>query len=289
MKEIIGKFLLRLEPNGKLQKLRPVAGGDINEAYYVRSKENEYFVKLNRDVDASFFDFEAEGLERIAKTNTISVPNVLMNTVDDQSRIHMLWLEWVDGTKRSSTEALLGEQLAAMHLCKVPGYGYTRDGYIGKLRQDNQLVDNWLTYYRDFRLRGQLEIGRARQTITGRRETLLLLLLEQLEKWVPDHPQPSLLHGDLWGGNWLIGEEGRPYLIDPSVLFGDHEFEIAFTELFGGFSTTFYEAYTSVYPLADEYETRKPLYQLYYLLVHVNMFGESYGHSVDHILNRYVG
>lgn len=114
-------------------------------------------------------------------------------------------------------------------------------------------------------------------------------LLEKLDTWIPNNPKSSTLHGDLWGGNWMTGKGGVPYLIDPSILFGDHEFEMAFTELFGGFSQRFYDAYHSVFPLSPEYETRKELYQLYYLLAHLNMFGESYGGSVDRIVRKYVG
>ena len=126
-------------------------------------------------------------------------------------------------------------------------------------------------------------------TIKGNRYHLLTKLLERLEEWIPHHPSASLLHGDLWGGNWMNGADGKPYLIDPSILYGDHAFELAFTELFGGFSPSFYRAYEDVFPLPAEYENQKPLYQLFYLLVHLNMFGESYGGSVDRILKRYVG
>lgn len=114
-------------------------------------------------------------------------------------------------------------------------------------------------------------------------------LLENLDKWVPDKVEPSYLHGDLWGGNWLSGPGGEPYVIDPSFLYGDRHFELAFTEVFGGYSSEFYQAYQDRFPLSPYYEDVKPLYQLYYLLVHLNMFGEAYGRSVDTILKRYTG
>ena len=112
--------------------------------------------------------------------------------------------------------------------------------------------------------------------------------MDRLERFIPDAGQPGLLHGDLWSGNWLSGPEGRPYLIDPAVYYGEREVEMAFSELFGGFGARFYEAYRASYPLDPGYADRRPLYQLYYLLVHLILFGEAYGPAVDRVLNRYV-
>lgn len=289
LQQLFEKTLKQMDTDDTVQGIQAVSGGDINEAYYVQSKHREFFVKLNRTVDAAFFEFEKEGLERIGQTGTIHVPDVYGIFTDEDHKIPMLWMEWVAGEKRKSTEAWLGERLAAMHLKKGNVFGLDGKSFIGTLEQNNQMMDNWLSYYRDYRLAGQLKIGVDRKTVTGKRKEMLSVLMEKMGQWIPEKPIPSLLHGDLWGGNWMVGEEGNPYLIDPSVLFGDHEFEIAYTELFGGFSQRFYDAYTSVFPLSDTYKNKKPLYQLYYLLIHLNMFGESYGPSVDRILHRYTG
>jgi fructosamine-3-kinase len=125
--------------------------------------------------------------------------------------------------------------------------------------------------------------------VRGKRAKQLDRLLERLPEWLGHAVKPSLLHGDLWGGNWIAGPGGEPYLIDPAVYFGDREVDLAFTELFGGFSPRFYEAYREAYPLEPGYGERKPLYQLYYLLVHLNLFGEAYGTDVDRVLARYAG
>jgi fructosamine-3-kinase len=116
----------------------------------------------------------------------------------------------------------------------------------------------------------------------------LELLLDRLGDWLPTHPPASLLHGDLWGGNWLTTALGEPALIDPAVYYGHREADLAFTELFGGFPAAFYVAYRASWPLDSGYEERKDLYNLYHLLNHLNLFGESYGGSVDSILQRYV-
>ncbi|WLV25201.1 fructosamine kinase family protein [Aciduricibacillus chroicocephali] len=289
MKQLLQNGLDQLGINESIQSFKSVSGGDINEAFYVRTGNHEYFVKLNRQVSPDFFEFEKRGLEKIKATDSIAVPKVYGVKTDVQSGTPMLWLEWIEGKKAFGTDSQLGEQLAQMHMNKQSKYGFDEKSFIGRLEQKNHLSDSWLEYYRNCRLAGQLEIGRERQTITGDRERKLVKLLVCLDQWVPEKPHASLLHGDLWGGNWMVGAEGRPHLIDPSVLYGDNEFELAFTNLFGGFSDKFYEAYQSVFPLSDTYHDLEPLYQLYYLLVHLNMFGETYGGSVDRILDRYVG
>src|SRR5699024_1512621 len=149
-------------------------------------------------------------------------------------------------------------------------YGLNGISYVGSLEQHNDWTNSWLTYYRDYRLHKQLDMGRKRKMITQNRKKKLVKLIEKLDQFVPKHPRASLLHGDLWGGNWMVGKAGKPYVIDPSLLYGDHEFEIALTRLFGGFSKAFYDAYQAVYPLSDTYPDKQPVYQLYYLLVHLN-------------------
>jgi len=285
--QLVAKGLRKISPEERVEAIHPVSGGDINQAYYVRTNEQEYFVKLNRQMKLGFFKFEERGLKLIRATNTIDVPDVLGCLEADG--IPMLWLEWIEGERTNETDRLLGERLAALHLADAEGYGLDGECYIGKLPQESRLMDDWVEYYRDFRLAGQWKRGKANGRIGQAREKRLVKLMERLDEWIPRTPKSSLLHGDLWGGNWMPGPGGNPYLIDPAVLFGDREMDLAFTELFGGFSRRFYEAYESVFPLPPEYEDRKELYQLYYLLVHLNLFGESYGPAVDRILRKYAG
>ncbi|WP_163527516.1 fructosamine kinase family protein [Halobacillus ihumii] len=289
MKQVIQTSLQRLGDQSAIQAISKVSGGDINEAFYVRTDRDEYFVKGNNNVPPHFFKIEALGLERIAQTNTIHVPKVYDYNQPRVGETGFLVMEWIKGDEAgpSHTAEQLGANLANMHKHTAEYFGFDQPTFIGELTQDNHWRESWVEYFRDDRLQPQLQLGIEHKTLPPKRQERLEQLIDQLDQLLSHYPSPSLLHGDLWGGNYLVGRRGIPYLIDPSILYGDHAFELAFTELFGGFSPAFYAAYQEVMPLPHEYEDMKPLYQLYYLLVHLNMFGESYGSSVDRILARY--
>ncbi|AGT31749.1 fructosamine kinase [Geobacillus genomosp. 3] len=273
--------------HSRLRHWRRVSGGDINDAYRVQSDRCTYFMKMQRFPSADFFAAEQMGLELIRKTGAIRVPYVFGSGEADGWG--WLVLEWVEGTETAQTAEQLGHDLARLHQCRGPAFGLARDTYIGTLPQRNGWYGRWPDYYRDARLRPQIERAAANGLLPHERRQRLERLLERLDQWLPDDCFPSLLHGDLWSGNWIPGPEGVPYLIDPSVFYGHHEFEIAFTELFGGFPPRFYESYCELIPLPPDYHERKPLYQLFYLLVHLNLFGETYGKAVDRVLERYAG
>lgn len=283
----IEQSLRKIGDHTSIQKVTRIFGGSINKSFYVESNKGKYFIKHHANAPENFFTLEANGLEHIRKTKTISVPHVFTYS-DAQGEAYLL-LEWIEGERKDQTDQWLGEQLAQLHKHHHTYHGFPEDTYIGLLPQPNGLFTDWLTYYRDKKLMGQICYGIQQQTITGRRRKQIGTLLERLDQWIPQRAKPSFLHGDLWGGNWLVGSSGQPVLIDPSFLYGDRHFELAFTELFGGFSDQFYDAYHSGYPLLDIYDDVKPLYQLYYLLVHLNIFGESYGLQVDTILNHFIG
>ena len=267
---------------------RPVAGGDINNSFYVRTNEQEYFVKSNENVPPSFFEVEARGLETIRQTNTINVPKVYYYDTDSTDTMYFI-MEWIEGERTEQTGEVLGSQLAKMHIARSqPYYGLDFTSFVGTLTQENAWYENWTDYYREKRLLPQLELGKKKGYITRKRLRNLEYIMNHLEKYIPVNPRVSLLHGDLWAGNWMAGPSGTPYLIDPSIVYGDHVFELAMTELFGGFPREFYDAYQEILPLPDDYEDRKPIYQLFYLLVHLNLFGETYGPSVDRILEKYI-
>nr|WP_241236445.1 fructosamine kinase family protein [Brevibacillus marinus] len=289
MRQQLEQVLQTLGDRSPIQEIRPVAGGDINRVYCVQTAGRKYCVKWNEKLPPGFFAKEAEGLERIRQSGAIAVPHVYAVQEDLPERAGLLVLEWVEGAKTAATDEQLGRGVAALHQTAGPAFGWESDTYIGTLPQPNRWYRQWSDYYRECRLLPQLELGKRLGRMSGQRGRRLEKVIGQLEQWLPKQALPSLLHGDLWSGNWLVGPAGRPYLIDPSVCYGHDEFELAFTELFGGFSERFYRSYREVRPVSAEYAERKPLYQLFYLLVHLNLFGEAYGPAVDRILQRYAG
>ncbi|GAA0487908.1 fructosamine kinase family protein [Salinibacillus aidingensis] len=289
MEQFFAEILQDHNLPGAVRGSKPISGGSINHAYRVETDKDSYFIKTNTGIPAHFFEVEAIGLEHIENSRTIAVPHVYGYNRPGKGETGYLILDWIEGNPSPSTAEELGRSLAGMHKTKGEAYGFKQDSFIGALPQPNDLFADWLTYYRDRRLKPQFEQGLETGRMSGSRKKKMEVLLENLDNWIPENPGSSLLHGDLWGGNWMTGPKGTPYVIDPSVLYGDHLFEMAFTEVFGGFSADFYQAYQEVLPLPDYYVDVKPLYQLYYLLVHLNLFGEGYGGSVDRILNRYIG
>src|SRR5690625_1958308 len=269
-----------------IKKVKPIQGGSINEAYYVETTDAAFFMKFHENAPRNFFKTEATGLRLIKETNTINVPNFL--AYSDKSENAFLLLEWIEGNKSADTEEMLGRKLAQFHQVHATMHGFQEDTYIGLLKQPNKLTSNWLEYYRDQRLQNQVDIGKEKGVLQTERLHKLETLLSKQDKWIPRSVEPSYLHGDLYSGNWIVGPGGEPFIVDPSILYGDRHFEMAYTELFGGFPENFYKAYEEVLPLREDYEDIKQIYQLYYWLAHLNLFGEIYGHEVDTILDRYV-
>ncbi|WP_010529291.1 fructosamine kinase family protein [Lentibacillus jeotgali] len=287
MHELIEKALHQAGDHSNIKMAKRAAGGSINESYVVGTYNRTYFIKYHPDAPERFFELEAKGLALIRETNSIAVPEVF--TYSDESSRAFLVMEWIEGAPAADTDWKLGDRIAKMHQTHGEKHGFDHDTFIGSLPQTNGLFSSWLDYYRDRRLSVQMQLGIDRGRMIGKRRKRMETLLENLGNWIPDDAAPSYLHGDLWGGNWLTGPGGEPYVIDPSFLYGDRHFEIAFTEVFGGYSSDFYRAYQERFPLSPDYGDIKPLYQLYYLLAHLNMFGESYGRSVDTVLKRYAG
>ncbi len=272
-----------------IRAIDPVSGGDTlrSDAACVVTGRSRYFVKWNPRSPPRLFKVEARGLRLLKSAQAARVPEVVA-VID---RPPALVLEWIDsrGAKADAADTL-GRQLAQQHRALGAAYGLDHDNYIGASEQPNRPAASWTEFFRDRRLGFQAELARRNGHLTAGRAARLERLMSRLDEWI-DEPAcaPSLLHGDLWGGNFIIGPHGEPVLIDPAVYYGDREAEIAFTELFGGFGPRFYAAYDEAWPLAPAYAERRDLYNLYHLLNHLNLFGEGYGGSVDAILRRLVG
>ncbi|WP_106587441.1 fructosamine kinase family protein [Salsuginibacillus halophilus] len=269
-------------PGEDAQKARPVGGGSICQSFYVPGRENAYFVKLLKNAPVHFFDKEASGLKFLAAAEALTVPEVY--GVGEEYIV----LEWVEeGRQNAAVEEELGRGIASLHAVTADDFGLAEDNFIGELPQENTFDNDWVDFYREQRLYKQFELARSIGRLGGDRAARAWQLLDQLDDFLPRKTAASKLHGDLWSGNWMAASNGRPYIIDPAVYYGHREVELAFMELFGGFSPRVFAAYQEQMPLEAAFEERKPLYQLYYLLVHLNIFGESYGADVDRILRRY--
>lgn len=273
-----------------IKDIQMVYGGDINQsARLILHGGDRVFVKWNQRVRLDFFEAEAQGLRAIKAANAIRVPEVLAVGTEPS----FLVMDWIEAGGRSLMDMVfaerLGHELAALHDSTAAQHGFADDNYIGSLPQSNTPAHSWVTFYRDQRIGVQMEIARKRGKLPAHREAALVRLQEWLPTFLHDEViQPSLLHGDLWGGNFMVAANGDPVLIDPAVYYGHREIDLAMTELFGGFPPGFYDAYNEVYSL-NSYEQRKQLYQLYPLLVHLNLFGGGYAARVDGIVKHYVG
>ncbi|MYL49569.1 phosphotransferase [Halobacillus litoralis] len=288
MELFIRETLEKVNDTSTVRSIKSVSGGDINQSFYVETNLRPYFIKVNEKVASHFFQVEAEGLGLIKETGTIRVPEVFHYDCPDGDEKAALVMEWIEKGSSDASHSL-GKSLAHMHQHTSVKYGYGKPTFVGELDQPNEWCPSWTEYYSRYRLGGQLKTGVTKGTISGLREERLRKLIDEIEGFIPEKPKASLLHGDLWGGNWMTSREGDPVLIDPSTLYGDHAFELAFTELFGGFPSNFLDQYNAYFALPDDYQDTKPIYQLFYLLVHLNIFGEMYGSQVDRILKTYVG
>jgi protein-ribulosamine 3-kinase len=268
----------------RLVRAIPMGGGCINQAVRLEgSGGSTYFVKLNDARHHTMFTAEAEGLDAIASTRTLHVPRPIAHGMSN--RQSYLVLEYLDLGSRGDARRL-GEQLAALHRCTADQYGFARDNFIGTTSQPNGWHDDWIGFWRDKRLGFQLKLA-FEKGYGGKLQELGQQLMHRLpDIFSNHHPQPSLLHGDLWGGNHAYLKDGSPVVFDPAAYYGDREADIAMTELFGGYPAEFYSAYQAAWPMDAGYAARCDLYNLYHVLNHANLFGGGYAHQAENMMSR---
>ena len=276
----------------KLKKHSTVFGGDINQAYRVdglfADKEESFFIKLNQKNLLDMFEAEAAGLAEIEKSQSIHVPHVICSGVADNQSFLILDNLNMSGGAINTTDAAthLGQQLAAMHKNTSQQFGWSRNNTIGSTRQVNTHTDSWIEFWQKHRLGFQLDLAKQK----GCGESLIIKgeeLNSELDKFFVNYkPEASLLHGDLWSGNYSYLKNGEPVIFDPAVYYGDREADIAMTELFGGFPSEFYTAYNEAWPLDKGYQQRKKLYNLYHVLNHYNLFGSGYAMQAENMIEQ---
>ncbi len=259
---------------------RVVRGGDVCQALRGELADGRsVFLKTLREAPEDLFAAEADGLDWLRVPEGPAVPEVLA------AGRTFLMLPWIPpGRANRASEERLGRELAALHRTSPGRFGMDRDTFIGFLPQDNRALPTWAAFYRERRLVPQIE--RAAPRLDSGLLRRLEGLLPQLEQRVGPEEPPCRLHGDLWSGNLHVDAEGLPWLIDPAAGPGHREIDLAMMQLFGGFSARTFGAYEEAWPTAPGLEERIPLYQLYFLLVHVNLHGPSWGSSVASTLDR---
>lgn len=262
-----------------------IGGGCINTAFRIEGQGQQYFVKLNRADLLDMFVAEAEGLEELNKADAIRVPRpICYGTSSGQSFLVLENLQFGGGQRDAMQK--LGRQLAKMHRYTAEQFGWYRDNTIGATHQPNDRNKDWSGFWQQARLGHQLQLasrqgGSHRMLDKGER-----LLAHVMDFFTDYQPEASLLHGDLWSGNYSILASGEPVIFDPAVYYGDREADIAMTELFGGFGSDFYAAYNEAWPLHSGYQVRKTFYNLYHIINHYVMFGGGYGSQAEGMIDR---
>lgn len=259
-----------------------VKGGEINCAAQVAIGGDAVFVKWQDAAAAQLFGKEARGLELLRATQTLRIPRVLAQSE------RFLALEWIDEGivwDKVAWSRAFAEGLAALHRAPAPAtFGLDEDNFLGNAPQNNTPQASWPAFWRECRLVPQIEVAKQRGIGAARLE-LLQRLLDKLDVLLDYAARPSLVHGDLWSGNYLAASAGA-VLVDPAAYYGDREAELALIELFGGFPTDFLRSYHDAWPLEEGYERRRPIHQMYYLLTHFNHFGEPYGQDIERVCRR---
>lgn len=253
---------------------RPVGGGDISAAWRLETASGPVFLKSAPAGAFEMLDAEREALAALDAAGAVRVPRPLACCAVADSVV--LALEWLDlSAPDAGANRLFGRQLAELHRHTADRHGWHRDNTIGATPQPNAEDHDWVRFFREQRLLHQLALA-SRQGYGGDLEADGRRLADRLERLFDGYaPEASLLHGDLWGGNWAVSG-GEPVVFDPALHYGDRECDLAMTRLFGGFSGEFYRAYEARWPLAPGHEARQSLYQLYHVLNHLNLFGGAY-------------
>lgn len=263
-------------------RVESLSGGCISAAYALHFHERcSVFAKHNPSVAADFFAAEAAGLQALAQCGQLRVPEVLHYSHE------IIVLELVAiASPNENFWPTLGTGLAALHAKPAPCFGFDADNYCGSSPQLNPKTDCGYTFFAEQRLRYQARLAYDSGKLPNSDLCALEALLPRLPELIPSQPA-SLIHGDLWSGNVISDEHGDPVLIDPAAHWGWAEADIAMTLLFGGFATPFYEAYTDSRSLEPGWRERMPLYNLYHLLNHLNLFGTAYYHDVKQVIARF--
>lgn len=260
-------------------------GGNFNLAVKVKVAEGDYFIKWNQGDHEGMFESEAKSLQTLRDKDVLSIPEVInYGKILDKE---YLMIEFLTASyKQANYWQDFGQKLAKLHTHTHHSHGLDFNNYIGALRQNNEWMEDGVQFFIEKRLKVQAGLALYDRKISQELYDKFQVLFEKIPNLIPNE-KPSLLHGDLWSGNVMTDNNGFVALVDPACYYGLREAELAFTTMFGGFEPEFYEAYHEVYPIENGFGDRIPLYNLYPLMVHVNLFGGGYLDAVEKILKKY--
>lgn len=264
----------------------PLSGGSINETFHIETTIGPFFIKFNKAKRyPGMFSAEANGLAILEKAGCLGVPKVLHSA--ETGNLAFLLLEYIDGAETvNNFWHIFGQNLARLHRHTSSDFGLDHNNYIGSLKQSNHKHPSWTEFLIMERFQPLVRMAYDSRLLDDQDARRMEMLYKKLPEILPVEP-PSLIHGDLWSGNYMVGADGNPCIIDPAVYYGHREMDIAMSMLFGGFSPEFYRSYNEEYLMEKGWEKRVELNQLYPLLVHVNIFGEGYSRQVKQILKNY--
>ena len=264
-----------------------LSGGCISDAYKLETRSGKkLFLKVNTSGD--MFAKEAHGLNELRKPNAVKIPGVILF---DKTFILTEFI--TQGSKSKNFFEDFGRKFAELHKFKSKEFGFYEDNYIGSNVQLNIAEGiertDWTRFYFNKRLLFQFRLAEKNGYADSELRSVFSSLENKIEKILEgSKEEPSLLHGDLWGGNYIVDENGEAYLIDPAVYYGHREADLAMTKLFGGFSNEFYKAYNECFPLPNGYDYREGIYRLYHVLNHLNLFGRGYYSQAVSIIRSYI-
>jgi len=264
----------------------PLSGGCINHVSRLKTSAGDFCLKYNRSISfPGMFESEARGLLLLKNSGEIRVPSVIH--VCSGKQYAFLILEFISsGSPAPGMMSDFGRSLARLHSHTAEMFGEDRDNYMGSLSQSNRKHEDWVSFFIEERLEKQVQLALSAGYFSNETLAHFHKLYQQLDNIFPGE-KPALLHGDLWGGNYLMSETGNACLIDPAVYYGNREIDIAMTTLFGGFDNTFYSGYNEIFPLEKGWRQRIDICNLYPLLIHLNLFGHVYLGQIESIVRKY--
>ena len=276
----------KLKQKLHFRRVSPISGGSINLAARLDTTFGTFFLKANDAFQfPGMFEKEARGLQVLKNAGVFTIPEVIFT--GEEEGLSFLILRFIDSKPKSKNFwESFGISLAKLHCLTDTRFGFTEDNYIGSLVQSNREHNRWTDFFIEERLEKQLQLAINSGKMDSSDSRLFRKIYTRYESLINDEP-PALLHGDLWNGNFIAGNDGEPCLVDPAVYYGHREMEVAMTKLFGGFEDQFYESYNNEYPLIPGFEERIDIHNLYPLLVHVNLFGGAYIARVRGILKKF--